>query len=82
LTKVKVGRHVWVDVSRRTLCDNCSAQVCPFAGERRLECEYYTPNYVAFKKCASCGGVFEVFSSIGLLDYDLCPRCNALLSEP
>ncbi len=76
MTRVKVGKHVWVNVSRRSLCDNCLFDLCPLSSERRRECEHYRPIYVAFKKCRLCGEIFEVFSNINSLDHKLCPECN------
>lgn len=75
--KVKVGEHLWINVSRRSLCDNCSAEICVYnKGGRVTECDKFTPVLTAFKKCRCCGGVFEVTSNFRALDYDLCRRCN------
>ncbi len=75
--RVKVGEHLWMKVSRRSLCDNCSAELCVYnKGTRVDQCDRFTPAMVAFKKCADCGSVYEVTSNFRALDYDLCPRCN------
>ena len=76
--RVKIGEHVWMKLSRRSLCDNCSAELCIYNhGERVDHCERFTPVLVAFKKCEACGAVYEVASNYRALNYDLCPRCNA-----
>jgi DNA-directed RNA polymerase subunit RPC12/RpoP len=64
-------------VSRRSLCDNCSAELCVYnQGERVDKCDRYTPALMAFKKCLDCGEIYEVTSNFRALDYDRCPRCN------
>jgi Zn finger protein HypA/HybF involved in hydrogenase expression len=64
-------------VSRRSMCDNCSAELCIYnKGTRVDECDRFTPTLMAFKKCQDCGAVYEVTSNFRALDYDLCPRCN------
>lgn len=79
--RVKVGEHRWVNLSRRSLCDNCSAELCVYNhGSRVTNCDRFTPSLVAFKKCISCGSVFEVSSNFRALNYELCPRCNEELS--
>jgi hypothetical protein len=76
--RVKVGEHIWVNLSRRSICDNCSARLCVYdRGERTESCEHFTPIMMAFKKCERCGAIFEVSSNFRALDYDLCPRCNS-----
>jgi hypothetical protein len=80
--KVQVREHVWMNLSRRSLCDNCSAEVCVYnTGERIAHCKDYQPKYVAFKRCNDCGSVFEVSSNFQGLDYDLCPVCNATYND-
>mgnify|MGYP007083368169 FL=1 len=75
--RVKVGERLWVNLNRRSLCDNCSADLCIYSrGELVYECDHFTPAMVAFKKCKRCGLIFEVTSNFRALDYDLCPRCN------
>lgn len=79
MTKVNIYGPVWVEVSRRSLCDNCMIDLCEYRGHRIFRCDYYRPFYIAFKKCSHCGKVFEVFSNFFLLDHNLCPECNELL---
>lgn len=75
--RVKVGEHLWVNLSRRSLCDNCSADLCVYARDDIVEkCEHFTPLLVAFKKCQRCGSIYEVSSNYRALNYELCPRCN------
>ncbi len=79
---VQVGDHVWVRVSRRSLCDNCSADLCLFNDGRRItECRLYRPTFSAFKKCQSCGGVFDVSTNVRGLNYELCPKCNSSIQD-
>ncbi len=80
MTVVKVGEHRYVNVKRRSLCDNCIADVCfkrdEHKGRRVVECELFRPQFVAFKKCTECSCVYEVFSNFNALDFDRCPACN------
>ncbi|QLH74046.1 MAG: hypothetical protein HPY73_00300 [Methanomassiliicoccales archaeon] len=80
MTKVQIGEHRWVNIRRRSLCDNCIADVCLRKQEltevRVLRCELFRSPFIAFKKCIRCGCVYEVFSNFGSLDYDKCPECN------
>jgi len=78
--KVQVGEHRWVEVKRRSLCDNCLADICLRREElksvRITECDLFKPRFIAFKRCRSCGSVFEVYSNFQSLDYDICQECN------
>jgi len=80
MTKVKIGEHRYVNISRRSLCDNCVADVCfrrnEIPDERVLRCDLFKSPFVAFKKCSDCGGVYELFANINGLDLDKCPKCN------
>lgn len=76
--RVKIGEHLWMNLSRRSLCDNCSADLCIYRrGEIVEKCDHFTPVLIAFKRCKRCGSVYEVASNFRGLDYDLCPECNA-----
>ncbi|MBI0584035.1 MAG: hypothetical protein ISF22_07390 [Methanomassiliicoccus sp.] len=76
--RVKVGEHLWLNLSRRSICDNCSAELCVYdRGERRERCEYFTPVLFAFKHCKHCGAMYDVVSNFRALNYDLCPECNS-----
>ncbi len=78
--RVQVGKHLWIRLSRRSLCDNCNVDICMLDnGERRTECEMYRPLFSAFKRCDGCGQLFDVSRNISALDYNLCPQCNDLL---
>ncbi|NLK25140.1 MAG: hypothetical protein GX307_00995 [Euryarchaeota archaeon] len=75
--RVKVGEHLWINLSRRSICDNCTAELCVFNDRVRMgECERFTPLLMAFKKCSCCGQMFEVSSNFQALDYDRCSKCN------
>jgi hypothetical protein len=77
LTRVRVGEHLLFSYSRRSLCDNCIADVCMINRTGRVfECEHYKSRFIVFKRCDCCGELFEVHSNIRSLDPDLCPRCN------
>ncbi|OPY31968.1 MAG: hypothetical protein A4E32_01576 [Methanomassiliicoccales archaeon PtaU1.Bin124] len=69
-----------MNISRRSLCDNCVADVCfkrsAAADERISHCEIFRSPFVAFKKCSDCGSIYELFSNISSLDFDKCPKCN------
>ena len=76
--RVKVGDHLWINISRRSQCDNCIYEVCSLNhGGRITDCPFYVPIMMAFKRCARCGRVFEVSSNFRGLDYDICPECNS-----
>lgn len=76
--RVKIGEHLWMNLSRRSLCDNCSADLCVYEhGEIVEKCDHFTPALIAFKRCKRCGSIYEVASNFRALDYDLCPECNA-----
>jgi len=75
--RVRIGEHLCINLSRRSLCDNCTAELCVYNdGRRVMECERFTPVLMAFKRCACCGELFEVSSNFRALDYERCPRCN------
>jgi hypothetical protein len=77
LTKVQISEHVWVNISRRNLCDNCVADVCMKRnGDNIEQCDLFKSAYIAFKKCSECGEIYELFSNFKSLNYDLCPICN------
>ena len=77
MTRIRVGEHLLLNLSRRSLCDNCLADVCAKRqNERIFECERYKPPFLVFKRCKSCGELFEVHVNIRALDFDHCPRCN------
>lgn|GEM_PF-611910 len=82
MTRVQIGEHVWVNISRRNLCDNCVADVClKRTGDNIERCDLFKSPYVAFKKCNQCGEIFEVFSNFKSLDYDMCPVCNERMNS-
>jgi hypothetical protein len=82
LTRVKVGKHLFLNVSRRSLCDSCVADVCVKEGnERVFECRDYRAIFLVFKRCSQCGELFEVHHNLSALDPELCPNCNAWISE-
>jgi hypothetical protein len=82
LTRVRVGKHLFLNVSRRSLCDSCVADVCVKEGnERVFECRDYRAVFLVFKRCSRCGELFEVHHNLNALDPELCPNCNALISE-
>jgi hypothetical protein len=75
--RIQVGEHIWLKVSRRSLCDDCSAELCAYNhGERVESCDHFTPSLMAFKRCEGCEAVYEVHENFHSLNYDLCPRCN------
>ena len=77
MPKVQVGDRVWINVSRKSLCDDCAAVLCERKGTERIrECEFFRPIYTAFMKCKECGVVYEVHANISSLHYDMCPKCN------
>jgi uncharacterized protein with PIN domain len=77
LTRVQISEHVWVNISRRNLCDNCVADVCLKRTEENIDqCELFRSPFIAFKKCYRCGEIYELFSNFKALDYNLCPICN------
>lgn len=79
MTRVKVGKHLMVNLSRRSLCDSCVADVCAKDTSLRVfECELYQSSFLIFKRCACCEELFEVHHNIRALDPELCPRCNVL----
>jgi hypothetical protein len=77
MTRVRVGAHILLNLSRRSLCDNCIADICMIkTSERVLECEHYRSRFLAFKCCESCGQLYEVHTNIKGLNPELCPICN------
>lgn len=77
MTKVQISEHVWVNISRRNLCDNCVADVClKRNGDNIEQCDLFKSAYIAFKRCSECGEIYELFSNFKSLNYDLCPICN------
>ncbi len=77
MTRVRVGAHILLNLSRRSLCDNCIADICMLrTSERVLECEHYRPQFLAFKRCEACGELFEVHTNLKGLKAELCPVCN------
>ena len=77
MTRVQISEHVWVNISRRSLCDNCVADVCLKRTDEHIEqCKLFKSTYIAFKKCNQCGEIYELFSNFKSLDYDMCPLCN------
>jgi hypothetical protein len=82
MTRVKIGEHILLNLSRRSLCDNCIADICLKDRSRRiLECEDYRPPFLVLRRCAYCGELFDVFRNIRALDQDLCPYCNAFMAK-
>jgi len=82
LTRVQVGKHVMVNIKRRSLCDNCLVASCVDLRRCRVtECSEHVALFLAFKKCSRCGRVFEVFSNFAALDYDICQECNSDQNE-
>ncbi len=77
LTRVRISEHVWVNISRRSLCDNCVADVCLKRTENSTEqCALFRSAFIAFKRCNQCGEIYELFSNFKALDYDMCQICN------
>ncbi|MDD1747779.1 MAG: hypothetical protein LUQ16_08460 [Methanomassiliicoccales archaeon] len=77
MTRVKVGKHLFLNVSRRSLCDSCVADICIKDSTGRVfECEEYRAVFLVFKRCAGCGELFEVHHNMHALDPDLCLNCN------
>ena len=77
MTRVMVGKHLLLNMSRRSLCDNCIAEVCIREAQGRvLECAHHRAPFLAFKKCSRCGKVFEVYSNLRRLKYEMCSSCN------
>jgi len=72
-----IGKHLLLNMSRRSLCDNCIAEVCMKERQGRvLECAHYKVPFLAFKKCNRCGKVYEVYSNLRRLNYEICSSCN------
>jgi hypothetical protein len=82
MTRVMVGEHLVVNLSRRSLCDNCIADVCAVDKTGRMvQCKNYKSPFVALRRCRLCGQIFDVFSNFDSLDYDSCPDCNKALRD-
>jgi hypothetical protein len=82
LTRVRVGKHLFLNVSRRSLCDSCVADVCILERKNRVfECQDYRAIFLVFKRCSKCGELFEVHHNISALDQEICPKCNAFVIE-
>ena len=80
MTRVKVGEHLIINLSRRSLCDNCMAEVCLLdRPERVIQCKDYRSPFVALRKCRSCGQVFDVCSFVNSLDFEVCPACSEII---
>ncbi len=79
MTRVRVGKHLLLNVSRRSLCDSCASDVCARQRtDRVFECDDYRADFLVFKRCPHCGELFEVHHNISALDPELCPRCNSM----
>ncbi|TQS81393.1 hypothetical protein [Candidatus Methanomassiliicoccus intestinalis] len=78
MSRVSIGSNRVLVLSRRTLCDNCSADICLYKkeGERVTECEHFIPILAAYKRCSSCGEIFEVSANCMSLREDMCLRCS------
>jgi hypothetical protein len=77
MTRVRVGNHILLNLSRRSLCDNCIADVCVVKrGGRVLECEHYRSPFLAFRPCDICGELYEVHANLKGLNSNFCPICN------
>lgn len=77
-----MGKHILINLSRRSLCDTCVADVCTRdTSGRVLECEDYRPPFMVLRRCTYCGEFFEVHQNIRALDQALCPHCNILMSN-
>lgn len=75
--RVELRENVYIKLSRRSMCDNCAAELCVYnTGGRVTKCDRFIPALAAFKRCACCGDVFEVSSNFQSLDYDRCAKCN------
>ena len=82
MTRVRVGKHLFLNVSRRSLCDSCVADVCARGRtDRVFVCDDYQAMFLVFKRCSHCGELFEVHHNIRALDPELCPSCNALVQQ-
>ena len=77
MTRVRVGEHILLNLSRRSLCDNCLADICVVERSGRvMECEHYRSPFLAFKRCQICGELYEVHTNLKGLNSDFCPGCN------
>ncbi len=82
MTRVRVGKHLMLNLRRRSLCDSCIADVCVRGKtERIFECDDYRAPFLVFKRCSYCGDLYEVHHNIRALDPDLCPQCNVLMAN-
>ena len=77
MTRVRVGNHILLNLNRRSLCDNCLADICMVERSGRvMECEHYRSPFLAFKRCEICGELYEVHTNLKGLNSDFCPVCN------
>jgi len=77
MVRIQVTEHRLVNIRRRSLCDNCCVHNCTsFNGSRVTECLEFKPMLSVFLKCRGCGNVYDPYSSLRSLDYELCPECN------
>jgi hypothetical protein len=77
LVKVRVGNHRIVNLRKRSLCDNCIADICAVKGNGRVErCDHFSSPYLAFRRCPGCGRVYEVYANFQALNPENCPDCN------
>ena len=85
MTKVRIGEHRWVNVSRRSLCDNCRADICfkrlEMIDDRIQRCDMFRSSFLVIKKCVECGALYELFSNLGSPDFEKCPVCNERASQ-
>lgn len=77
MAHLQVSEHRFVNIRRRSLCDNCCVKNCTsFNGSRITSCPDFRPTFIVFMKCRACGKVYDPYQSICSLDYTLCPECN------
>jgi len=77
MVHIQVSEHRFVEIRRRSLCDNCSVRNCTsFDGSRVTECNRFKPLFLVLLKCRECGRVYDPYQSLRSLDYALCPECN------
>ena len=66
----------FVHISRRSLCDECSARNCCITTSYRLECVAFKPERFIFNKCVACGISYEIHTAWKNDFLDECPECN------
>ncbi len=77
MVHVQVSEHKFVNIRRRSLCDNCCVYNCTsFNGSRVTECKEFRPMLSVFMKCRECGRIYDPYSNLCSLNYELCPECN------